>query len=49
MVCENVPLEEAMRLATAEAQRRNFVLYFEGPTRKKEIKWHPNEWQPQQG
>ena len=49
-VCNDVPLEEALRLATAEAQERNVVLYLEkDPERKTEIRWHPDGWQPVQG
>ena len=48
IVCETV-FEEALKLATAEAQRRKFVLYFEGPDHKTTIKWHPDGWEPQQG
>lgn len=46
IICENVPLEKALELATVEAQKRNLVLYFQGPHLKKEIKWHPEGWQP---
>lgn len=47
VICQDVPLERAVEIATAEAQRRGFVLYLR-QTRAVQtaIHWHPNGWNP---
>ncbi|MBI2656578.1 hypothetical protein HYX03_02475 [Candidatus Woesearchaeota archaeon] len=40
-------LDEAMKLAEAEAKRRGVVLYLDDTTTT--IRWHPDGWQPQLG
>jgi len=46
-ICENVALDDAMRLAEAEAKRRGVVLYLDDTTTT--IRWHPDGWQPRLG
>jgi hypothetical protein len=48
-VCKDVSLEEALMVATLEAQKRNLFLYLERSDSKYEIRWHPDGWKPVQG
>ena len=47
-ICEKVTLDEAMKLAEPEAQKRGVVLYLNDIS-ETTIKWHPDGWQPREG